>query len=159
MTEGRRRIEIALPGGAPIVVRHAVFDFNGTLAADGALIAGVAPRLRRLARSLRITVLTADTFGTARAALRRLPVSVHAIVTGADKKRFIRRWRRAGVVAIGNGNNDAAMLRAATLGIVILGPEGLSPVALRAASAVVATVRDALDLLLKPKRLIATLRR
>lgn len=160
MSPGRTDgIEVPLPGAAPVLLRHAVFDFNGTLATDGALVPGVAARLRRLAKLLPITVLTADTFGTSRAALRGLPVSVHIIDSGRDKARFVRRWARAGVAAVGNGNNDVPMLRAATVGIVVLGREGLSSPALRAASILVATVGDAIDLLLRAKRLLATLRR
>jgi len=62
------------------------------------------------------------------------------------------------VVAIGNGANDAAMLQEAALGIAVLGPEGLAAEALLAADVVVASIEDALDLLLRPHRLVATLR-
>jgi len=41
----------------------------------------------------------------------------------------------------------------------VLGPEGLAPTALQAAGVVVGRIEDALDLLLRPQRLIATLRR
>lgn len=41
---------------------------------------------------------------------------------------------------------------------VVLGPEGASPLALAAADVVVPSVEDALDLLLIPNRLKATLR-
>jgi soluble P-type ATPase len=151
-------LEIPIPGSTPLRIGHAAFDYNGTLAARGALIRGVAGRLRRLAELLPVTVLTADTFGTARTTLRGLPVSVHTIRTGRDKERFIRRWQRVGVVAVGNGNNDAPMLRAATLGIAVLGPEGFTPGTLRAATIAVARIEDAIDLLLEPKRMAATLR-
>jgi soluble P-type ATPase len=51
------------------------------------------------------------------------------------------------------------MLSSAALGIAVLGPEGLAVEALRAAHVVVARIEDALDLLLHPQRLVATLRR
>jgi soluble P-type ATPase len=63
------------------------------------------------------------------------------------------------VVAIGNGANDVDMLRTSALGIAVLGPEGLATPALLAADVVVASIDDGLDLLLQPKRLIASLRR
>lgn len=63
-----------------------------------------------------------------------------------------------GVAAVGNGANDAAMLREAALGIAVLGPEGLAAEALLAADVLVRDVRDALDLLLQPERLVATWR-
>jgi len=62
------------------------------------------------------------------------------------------------VVAIGNGVNDARMLRAAALGIAALGREGLATAALQAADVVVASIEDALDLVLQPERMAATLR-
>jgi len=51
------------------------------------------------------------------------------------------------------------MLQAAGLSIAILGPEGLAFDALKNADVVVASILDALDLLLRPDRLRATLRR
>ena len=50
------------------------------------------------------------------------------------------------------------MLQEAALGIAVLGPEGLAAEALLAADVVVASIEDALDLLLRPHRLVATLR-
>ena len=155
----RGGIEIPIPGARSLRLRHAVFDFNGTLALDGRLLPGVAARLRRLAELLPLTVLTADTFGTARTALRRLPVTVHTVGSGRDKAAFVTRWRAAGVAAIGNGANDAPMFRAAALSVAVAGPEGLAGPALRAATIVVTSAAAALDLLLRARRVSATLRR
>jgi len=44
------------------------------------------------------------------------------------------------------------------LGIAVLGDEGLSVSAMKNADIVVKNISDALDLFLKPKRLMATLR-
>ena len=57
-----------------------------------------------------------------------------------------------------NGTNDALMLRRSALGIVIMGPECASAAALRAADVVAGDINAGLDMLLNPKRLIATLR-
>ena len=62
------------------------------------------------------------------------------------------------VVAIGNGNNDVGMLAAAGLGIAVLGPEGTASRALTAADLVAGDICSALELLLFPQRLFATLR-
>jgi soluble P-type ATPase len=62
------------------------------------------------------------------------------------------------VVAFGNGANDVGMLRLTTIGIAIITSEGVAPRALQAADVLVQSPIDALDLLLYPKRLIATLR-
>jgi len=78
----------------------------------------------------------------------------------ADQKgTLVEQLGAERVVAIGNGANDAWMLRASALGMAVLGPEGLAEEALRAADVVVASIHDALDLLLHPRRLVATLRR
>jgi P-type E1-E2 ATPase len=152
-------IEIPVPGAETIRIRRVVLDFNGTLALDGALLAGVVPRLRALAKLIPLTVLTADTFGTAAKALSRLPLTVHTVRSGRDKAAFVARCPPAGVAAIGNGTNDALMFRQATLSVAILGPEGLSTAALRSANIIVPSATAALDLLLQSKRVSATLRK
>jgi len=56
------------------------------------------------------------------------------------------------------GHSDAKMLRAAKVGIVVCLKEGCSVEALKAAKILVRSPIDAIDLLLNPKRLTATLR-
>ena len=58
----------------------------------------------------------------------------------------------------GNGRNDVAMLRVAVIGVAILAGEGIAIDALQAADVLATGPVDAIDLVLKPKRLIATLR-
>ncbi len=60
-------------------------------------------------------------------------------------------------MAIGNGNNDQLILKEAALGIAVMGDEGMSVSTLESADIVVKNISHALDLFLKPKRLIATL--
>jgi hypothetical protein len=48
-----------------LTAKQLVLDFTGTLSRDGVLLPGVAERLNKLAENLQLTVLTADTFGTA----------------------------------------------------------------------------------------------
>ncbi|MFN8628655.1 MAG: ATPase P [Candidatus Binatia bacterium] len=152
-----RSITFQLPGEENVTVTHLVVDFNGTLAVDGTLIDGVDARLREIAHRLEITVVTADTFGTARRAVSSLPVLVHTVATGVDKARCVSNLG-GGVVVVGNGRNDAGMFRVATLAIAVLGREGLAPELLGTAAVIVKDIRDALDLLIKPTRLIATRR-
>ena len=61
-------------------------------------------------------------------------------------------------VAVGQGANDARMLRAAALGICVLSPEGTAVETLVGADLVVANIFEALDLLEKPIRIVASLR-
>ena len=74
------------------------------------------------------------------------------------KARFIETAGAQHVAAIGNGRNDRLMLGAAALGIAVCGGEGLATEAMQAAAIVVRDMRDALDLLAHPPRLVATLR-
>jgi len=104
-------------------------------------------------------VATADTFGTAKNALARLPIDVRMVQTGHDKVRLVDGLGADHVVAIGNGRNDIGMIRKVALGIAVVGPEGAAGVLLREADVVVHDIRCALDLLLRPLRLKATLRR
>ncbi len=153
-------IQIDIPGRGSITLNHAVFDVNGTLAFDGRLLPGVAERFAVLQAHLMLHMLTADTHGMQASidAALGLPAT---IITGgtSEKADRVRQLGSADVVAIGNGANDAAMLEAAALGIAVLGPEGLAVPALQAADLVVFSITDALDLLLNPRRLVATLRR
>ena len=60
---------------------------------------------------------------------------------------------------MGQGANDAGMLSAAAIGIATLSPEGLAVETLQAADLVVGDILAAFELLEKPMRLVATLRK
>lgn len=152
---------VDIPGRGRLQLEHLVLDFNGTMACDGNLLPGVEERLNALANTLNIHVLTADTFGTAAQACRRIKATVHVLEPGegaVQKQKFIERLGAERTVTVGNGTNDTLMLEKAALGIVVLGPEGTSVKALLAADVVVTDICHGLDLLLYPKRLVATLR-
>ena len=74
------------------------------------------------------------------------------------KFEFFKTLDLERTIAVGNGNNDQLILKEAGLGIAVLGEEGLSISVIKNADIVVKDISDALDLFLKPKRLIATLR-
>lgn len=82
-------IEIELPGEPPIVLTHLVLNFTGTLSFDGKLLPGVGEALKELSKQLNITILTADTFGTAKKSLKNLPVEVRVIKNGQEKAKYI----------------------------------------------------------------------
>lgn len=152
-------IAFTVPARGAYTIEHLVLDVNGTIAVDGHLLPRVAERIRRLRRCLSIHLLTADTHGQARVIARELALPMERAHSAAEKAAFVRRLGADRVVAIGNGANDAAMLREAALGIAVLGPEGLALEALTAADIVVPDIATALDLLLYPQRIVATLRR
>jgi len=155
-------IAIDIPGLRTLRLSQLALDYNGTLAGDGVLLSGVGSRIERLATSLTVHVLTGDTFGTAAAQLDGLPCSVVLLpVEGQDiaKARIVRELGADQTAAIGNGRNDRQMLHTAALGIAILGGEGTAVETVMAANLISGSILDALDLLLNPRRLIASLRR
>ena len=153
-------LTISIPGRGDLVLRHLLLDFNGTIAEDGRLAEGVAQRLEALSASLAIYVVTADTHGTAAAACAGLPVEVLTYPTtdvGAIKRQVAERLGD-GVACMGNGYNDLQMAEACALSVCILGREGCCGALLGKSDVVVTSITDGLDLLLKPDRLLATLR-
>lgn len=152
--------KLGIPGFKDLRLRHLVMDFNGTLALDGRLIPGVVDRLSRLEERLEIFVVTSDTFGTVREQVEGLArVKILESTDHREEKRiFVSRLGAESVAAIGNGRNDAAMLEEAGLGIAVCLGEGAASEAILAADVVCTGIGDALDLLLHPGRLLATLR-
>jgi len=153
-------ITVDVPGWGSYPIRHLVLDLNGTLTLDGVLIQGVEKRILELSEKLDIHVLTADTFGNASLVCQGLPVTLHTIseVDQIQEKQKYLRGLPLKTAAIGNGRNDMGMLADADLGIAVMGPEGTSAETLRAADVMVLSINDALDLLIHPDRLKATLR-
>lgn len=149
---------IDIPGRASLELEYLLFDLNGTLSDRGALIDGVGDRLARLRERLEIHVLSADTFGTLDDLAQSLGVEAHRISSGAEKHAFLERLGAKRCEAIGNGNNDVAMLGASALGIAVIGPEGASPAAVAAADLVCGSIVEALELLLDDRVIVATLR-
>jgi soluble P-type ATPase len=150
-----------IPGFGRIELDHLVMDYNGTLAVNGNLLPGVAERLKILANDIVIHVITADTFGRVQGALEGLPCKIS--ILGKDsqdvgKLSYIRDLGSHRTVCVGNGRNDRMMLEAAALGVAVILGEGASRETIMAADVVCTSINDALDLLLHPLRLVATLR-
>lgn len=154
-------LEISIPDREILTLQHLVLDLNGTLACQGALLPGVGERLTRLRGLLNIHLLTANTHGGGAAIARALGIEFNQLGPGAggpQKEAFVAELGPQQVVAIGNGVNDVAMLRRSALGIAVGGGEGTATAAILAADIYVSSIVDALDLLLYPDRLRATLR-
>lgn len=150
------------PGWGRRQIEHVVLDFNGTLACDGRLLAEAEEWLARLTVKARVHLCSADHFGTVADETRRFDLGLK-VLKGSnhaeEKMEFVRRLGPLQVAAMGNGSADAKMLREAALGICVIGPEGACTQALAAADVACRSIVEALQLLLKPDRLAATLRR
>jgi soluble P-type ATPase len=158
-------ITIDIPGFGKIQINAILSDYTGTLAFSGKLVAGVRDRLRRLAKQVDIHVVTADSFGTAEEELKGLPIVWRRIGgEGEDeqKRRYAVELHPRYVAAFGNGNNDRLHLKvvkeAGGLAVAVDNGEGCALEAILNANVFVVSAANALDLLLAPTRLRATLR-
>jgi soluble P-type ATPase len=154
-------LAIDIPGFGLVRLEHLVSDFSGTLSSDGKIIPGVRERLEKISKIMKVHILSADTFGSARKELLDIMCVIH-ILSGRDndiqKENYVKKLGVERVVALGNGNNDRKMLKTARLGIAVAESEGCAVDAILAADIHVHSALDGLDLLLNPKRCKATLR-
>lgn len=151
-------LTVTIPGRAELELSNLLLDVNGTLTSSGDLVPGAAARIRGLARTLTIHLLSADTFGTAAAVASDLGVGFTRVQDGREKLLQLERLGPTTCAAVGNGANDRLMLHTAALGIGVVGPEGGAAVTLTAADIVCRSIIEALDLLSDPRLIAATLR-
>ena len=155
-------IELNIPGREVMQLQHLVCDVNGTLAVDGQLPEGLVHALTSLRDRLTLHLLTADMHWKQHIIDQQLNLHAVRIQAGQEaeqKADFVRQLGAASVVAIGQGANDAGMLKAAALGIGVLSKEGVAVETLLAADLVAANIFEALELLEKPLRIVTTLRK
>ena len=155
-------LQLTIPGRGELNIQHLVTDVNGTLALDGILLDGLAKRIGLLRDRVQIHLLTADTHGKQIIIDQQLNLTATRIRGGNEaeqKADYVRQLGADAVIAIGQGANDAAMLKAAALGICIMSQEGVAVETLLAADLLLPDIFAALDLLDKPLRIIASLRK
>lgn len=154
-------LDLMIPGFKTLSLEHLVLGYEGTLAVEGRMLVGVFERLRELAGTLRVHVLTVDAAGRAREDLRGLAAGLTLLDPGAEaeaKRAYVQKLGPERVVAVGNGRNDRLMLGAAALSMAVSSPEGTGVETLAVAHLYLPSVQEALDLLEQPLRLVATLR-
>lgn len=155
-------IKIDIPGYKKIRVEHLVLDYNGTLAVDGKLIQGSIELLRELSKNLTIHIITADTFGSVKKEFSDLKWKYKILKPfnqGSQKKKYLTSLGKKNVVSIGNGHNDQKMLLHAGLSIMVIQQEGAYAGLSSDVDIVCLSIIDALNLLLNPLRIVATLRK
>jgi len=154
-------MHIEIPGYKTLDLKYLLLDYNGTIAIDGQLSETVKELIREIAKELDVFVLTADTHGTAAAACEGLPVTLKTFPSDNAmmcKLEIADSLNPSHCCAIGNGRNDTLMCSSCELSICILGKEGCYSKLMEHTHVTVKSIENALELLLKPKRLIATLR-
>lgn len=145
-----------IPNYGRITARTIIFDLNGTLGLEGKVREEIKELLDKLSEKYRVVVLSSDTFGTLEEEFKGMKIKVEKVNNGNEKLQKALEYEP--YIGVGNGNNDVRMLENAELAICVIGDEGASVEALLASDIVVKDVKDAINLLLNEKRLIATLR-
>lgn len=152
-------MNISIPGYAPFDIETIILDLNGTLAIDGKLIEGVKERIAALReRAIRLFLFSGDTQGNAADIARELQLEFRVTKDAIAKAEEAKKLKPKTAATIGNGRIDVELFKAVRLRILTLQAEGVHPEALLNADVIVPSINDALDLFLKPKRLIATMR-
>jgi len=154
-------MDIEVPGVGSFHLNNVVFDLNGTLAVDGKVPGEVKQRIRELSKHYRVVIASSDLHNTLASLAEELGAEFHILrgdEVAPQKAALVRALGARQTIAIGNGSNDWQMLREAAVGIAIIGKEGASAKAAANADILVSSVIDAMDCILSPLRLIATLR-
>ncbi|MEF9934721.1 MAG: HAD family hydrolase [Clostridium sp.] len=152
---------INIPGREEINIENIVFDYNGTIAVGGVIKPSIREKIRKLTSMVNCIVLTADTYGDARVQCDEVGLNIITFEgegAGQHKRRIVENLSPEKCLCIGNGFNDIQMCTVAALSIGIIEGEGISGRLISSVDIVINTIDDALDLILNPKRMIATLR-
>ncbi len=148
-----------IPGHESFDIETLILDLNGTIAIDGKLIEGVKERIDALRGSLRILLFSGDTQGTAAEIAKELQIELRLTPDAAAKAAEAQTLDPQTCATIGNGRIDLELFKTVRLRILTIQVEGAHPQTLLESDIVTTSILDALDLFLKPKRLIATIRK
>lgn len=155
-------MKINIPGKNILEIYNLLLDYNGTIACDGTIKNSVKDKIISLNnKGLKIYVLTADTHGTVKEQCKSLPITIEIFdnSNAAEYKgEIVRKLCKENCMSIGNGFNDGKMFKESAISVAVIGNEGCSTKSLLEADIVCTSIDDALNLLLNPKRIIATLR-
>lgn len=147
-------MNIDIPGLRAYKLKHIFIDYNGTIAKNGRLIDGILNKLHDLSNIIDIYVITGDTFGDVKKQLENTNLKLIHAYTAKEKQDKLY----PNSIAMGNGSIDHLMFKEAELSFCIIGEEGASFKAIQEADIIVNNVFDALDMILEPKKIIATLK-
>ncbi len=149
-----------IPGQEMFELRTLILDLNGTLTIGGQLVKGVKKRLSRLqALGFDILFFTGNTRNDADKFASNLNIRWVLADTAEAKAAEARKLGPNTCAAIGNGLIDCQLMKTVKLRIVTLQAEGIHLQTMLNSDIIVPSINDALDLLIDPARLVATLRR
>jgi len=155
--------EFNIPNYGKIVIKNVIFDINGTIQFNGQISEEVLVKFDELKNLYELYLISADTRGNLKELAETLDIAYIKIdpkdVSEAEAKNIeLTKLGKDVTVAIGNGNNDALMLKNSILGITVLGSEGASLNSILNSDVIVSSPIDAINFLLDEKTMIGTLR-
>jgi soluble P-type ATPase len=151
---------ILRPGQEPLEFDYILIDFEGTLAQDHRVHPKAKDKINLLAKRAKIYILTKGEKERVEEALRRVKAEITFLNEGEAAKQKLDLLLNLGApraVVIGNGMDDAPMMKEAGLSMAVIGKEGTSGELIQTADLIFPHIVDALDFLLKPLRQKATL--
>lgn len=149
-----------VPGMGELELKTVILDLNGTISVNGNLVEGVHERLAKLRElQYKIILFTGNTRGDADDIARDLGIDWVQAKDADAKADEARKLEPETCVSIGNGLIDLELMKAVKLRIVTLQAEGVHVQTLLNSDIVIPTINDALDLLINPDVLIASLRK
>lgn len=155
-------ISIDIPGKGKMKIDNLVLDFNGTIAYDGTIKDGIREKIQSLnEKDINIYILTADTYNLAKEQCADLPVELQIFDqdnAAISKREIFNKIDSQTTMTIGNGNNDVELFEESILSVAVVGDEGCAVKAIFSADIITNNIIDAIDLLLNPQRIKATLR-
>lgn len=154
-------LNIEIPGRGSYTIENVVFDYNGTIAVNGKISVSTRERIATLSQLVNIYVLTADTYGSAAKECEGLNLKLMTFPKDdarEHKAKIVSQLEKTRTLCFGNGYNDSKMFEESIIAIAILEEEGMCSALLNVSDIIVRSIEEGIDLLLKSKRLIATLR-
>lgn len=155
-------VEINIPGRGIMKIKNLLLDYNGTIACDGKVIPSVKEKIEAInKKGIRVHIVTADTHGTVRNQCVNMAIEIQIFDNSnaaENKREIVEKLGAEYCICIGNGFNDGQMFEACNISIIVIGVEGCSAKSLMKADIVCKNIEEAFDLILKPSRIIATLR-
>lgn len=155
--------KIIIPYHGEITIKNVIFDINGTIQFKGQISEELVQKFEELKKFYNIFLVSSDTRGNLKNIAKKLGVNFKKVNTqgindAEAKNNELKKLGKEVTVAVGNGNNDALMLKNAILGIAILGSEGASTRSILNSDVVFTDVINAIEFLLDEKTMISTLR-
>jgi soluble P-type ATPase len=155
-------INIEVPGRCLYSIENIVFDYNGTIAVNGIISSIIRDKISLLCEMANVYVLTADTYGSAAKECEGLNVKLMTFPrddAGDYKAKIVSSLGGNNTICFGNGYNDKKMFEVAKISVAVLEEEGICSSLISVSDILVKSIEDGINLLLKPNRLIATLRK